>query len=81
VPFLGYLPWVDPTSPWETYAELAKQYGPIFSVNLCGSTQVILNDWKSITDAYSKQVFHSRPRLLVLEMNSGGFKGQILTHL
>jgi hypothetical protein len=79
VPFLGYLPWINPTSPWETYAKLAKQYGPIFSVNLSGSTQIVLNDWKLITDAYSQLVFNDRPRFLLFEITNGAHKGQKVT--
>ncbi|CAG0925044.1 unnamed protein product, partial [Notodromas monacha] len=75
IPIFGYIPWVDPISPWETLTKLGKKYGPVMSVNFCGAQQIVLNDWEAISEAFSMTVLNDRPRFILFETTSANQKG------
>jgi cytochrome P450 len=48
-------------APHLTYTKWAKKYGPVFSVKLGGINAVVLNDAKSIREAFKEDAFAGRP--------------------
>ncbi|KZW02337.1 cytochrome P450 [Exidia glandulosa HHB12029] len=63
-PFLGIDRKLLPRSePWKTYAEWAKQYGPIFSFHILGQRIVILNSFEVASELLNKRasIYSDRP--------------------
>ncbi|CAG0919147.1 unnamed protein product [Notodromas monacha] len=75
VPLIGYIPWVNPIFPWETYTTLSRKYGPVMSVNFCGTPQIILSDCEAVSEALSMMAFIDRPHFLLFEVLSVTGKG------
>ena len=65
VPFLGYLPFIDPKKPYETLMTLAKQHGPIYGLQLGSIYCVVLSDATIIRDAFKREEFTGRAPLYV----------------
>lgn len=73
LPILGYIPFLG-RYPYKTLTKLGQNYGPIFQIPLGFRTAVILNDYETITEAYSKDIaFAGRPNMPSIEAfaNSG----------
>nr|XP_042911222.1 cytochrome P450 18a1 [Parasteatoda tepidariorum] len=68
LPLIGYLPFLT-KKPYVKLHELAKTYGPVYSVPLGSRNVVILSDFKSIKDAFSNDVFMGRPGDLPFELS------------
>ncbi|GAB6025227.1 hypothetical protein CHUAL_010648 [Chamberlinius hualienensis] len=47
LPLVGYLPWIRKNA-YESFIDISKKYGGLFSVNLGSETVVVLNDWKAV---------------------------------
>ncbi|CAG0919148.1 unnamed protein product [Notodromas monacha] len=77
VPLIGYIPWMDPIAPWENYTSLSRKYGPVMSVNLCGTLQIILNDCDAVSEGLSMMAFIDRPHFLLLDVISATGKGLV----
>lgn len=65
LPFLGYLPWLDPKAPYQTFTTLAKKYGPVYGVALGNLYTVVLTDPKDIRSVLAKDVVTGRAPLFV----------------
>lgn len=65
VPFLGYLPFIDPKKPYETLSTLAQQHGPIYGLQLGSIYCVVLSDASIIRDAFKREEFTGRAPLYV----------------
>lgn len=65
LPFLGYLPWLDPKAPYLSFTTLAEQYGPIYGVTLGNLYTVVLTDPKDIRSALAKDAATGRAPLYV----------------
>lgn len=65
LPFLGYLPFVDPKAPHKTLAKLAKKYGPIYGLHFGSVYTVVLTDPKTIRSAFCKDALTGRAPLYV----------------
>jgi ecdysteroid 25-hydroxylase CYP306A1 len=63
LPFLGYLPWIDSLAPYETFANLGRRYGPIYSLKLGDMLAVFISDPQLIRQAFSRPVFSGRAPL------------------
>ncbi|KAG8288514.1 hypothetical protein J6590_016639 [Homalodisca vitripennis] len=61
IPVLGYLPFFRGDTHLH-YMELAKRYGPVFSLRLGNQTVVVLSDYKMIREAFRKEEFTGRPQ-------------------
>lgn len=48
LPIIGYLPWLDPKSPYLTLTELSQKYGAIYGVYLGSVYTVVLSDAKLV---------------------------------
>ncbi|XP_077968910.1 cytochrome P450 2H2-like [Styela clava] len=74
LPLVGYIPFMG-NHPPRKYVELAKKYGPVFSVNIGSETYVILNDYESIQEALVKNghAFSGRPQFYVLRRLTNGY--------
>nr|BAV93926.1 cytochrome P450 3201G3 [Chamberlinius hualienensis] len=62
LPLVGYLPWIRKNA-YESFIDISKKYGGLFSVNLGRETVVVLNDWKAVKATLLDQpnVFSGRP--------------------
>lgn len=65
LPILGYLPWIDPKAPYETFTTLSKKYGPVYGVSLGGLYTVVLSDPKDIRSVLAKDAATGRAPLFV----------------
>ena len=73
-PILGNLPSLDPKTPYKTLDKIAREYGPIYSLQFGAFPVVILNNYAAVKEAFIKQGddFEDRPRLLVFEVGNCG---------
>ncbi|XP_024081341.1 cytochrome P450 306a1 isoform X2 [Cimex lectularius] len=63
LPIVGYLPWIDKDKPYITLTELARRYGPIYSVSMGSVSTVVVSDAQLIKNALSRDVFSARANL------------------
>ncbi|OQV15219.1 Cytochrome P450 2J2 [Hypsibius exemplaris] len=54
LPFLGYAPFFGP-NPQDTFLELGKKYGNVFSLYMGPKLAIVLNDYESIKAAFTGQ--------------------------
>nr|XP_039260152.1 cytochrome P450 2C21-like isoform X2 [Styela clava] len=68
LPIIGYMPFLN-KNPALTYTELAKDYGPVFSVQIGTEHCVVLNSRDAIHEALIKngRLTANRPRIKLLE--------------
>ncbi|KAF4621791.1 hypothetical protein D9613_012201 [Agrocybe pediades] len=73
LPIIGNVLQVPVSMPWLKFTEWAKEFGPIFSLNLVGQPVVVLNTFKVTNDLFERRshLYSSRPRLIMA--------GEILT--
>ena len=74
VPFLGYLPWLDPVQPYKSLNQVVSRYGPVFSVQLGSVPCVVLANNNIIREMFSKAEVAGRPPLYLFSWvmeNSG----------
>lgn len=60
LPLFGYIPFIR-TDFVSTFNDLAKKYGPVFSLNMYKYDYVVLNDYQHIREALSKEDLLARP--------------------
>lgn len=77
IPYIGYLPFLNPTKPYESLFELSKKYGNIFSLQMGSIFTVILADAALIREAFKRDEFSGRAPLYVTHgiFNGNGKKG------
>ncbi|XP_046836834.1 cytochrome P450 306a1 isoform X1 [Vespa crabro] len=63
LPIVGYLPWIDPEAPHETFTELIYKYGPICGLKLGSVYTVLLSDPRLIRQVLAKDAFCGRAPL------------------
>lgn len=63
LPGLGYLLSIDSKAPYETFSDLARRYGPVYSLRLGGLLTVFVSDPQLIRQAFSQDVFSGRAPL------------------
>ncbi|CAG0902407.1 unnamed protein product [Cyprideis torosa] len=62
LPVLGYLPFLSRSKSHESYFELSKKYGPIFSLSLTqGVDAIVVTDADLINEMFSSDTFLPRP--------------------
>lgn len=44
IPIFGYLPWLNPTRPYESLTILARKYGPIYSIQMGKHFAIVMSD-------------------------------------
>lgn len=77
LPILGYLPWIDPKAPYETFTNLSRKYGSVFGVYLGSLYTVVLTDTKDIRTVLAKDAAAGRAPLFVTHGIMKGY-GKIL---
>jgi cytochrome P450 len=60
LPFVGSLPFLG-KEPSKALVKLSKQFGPVFGIQLGTTPVLVLNDWPSIKEAFSKDALNGRP--------------------
>ncbi|XP_066246355.1 cytochrome P450 306a1 [Euwallacea similis] len=73
LPIIGYLPWINPQAPHHTFAQLAKKYGPIYSLSLGSIQAIVLSDTKLIKTLFSKDVTTGRAPLYMTHGIMNGY--------
>lgn len=73
MPFFGYLPMLNPKTPYNTLKDLATHYGKVFSIQLGSVYTVVISDVKLIREALNLDSFHERTQL---QLANGVTKGK-----
>jgi hypothetical protein len=68
LPLIGNLHQAPTSAPWLIYKQWVKQYGSLVSVDLGGTTMVIVSDYDIAKDLLDKRgsIYSSRPRMVSL---------------
>lgn len=73
LPILGYLPFINETSPHITFTELARKYGPIYSLRLGGIYTVVISDAKIVRKVLAQDITTGRPELYLTHGIMNGY--------
>lgn len=68
IPYIGYLPFLpflNPAKPHESFLELSKKYGNIFSLQMGSIFTVVLADSALIREAFRRDEFSGRAPLYI----------------
>ena len=78
-PLIGNLPSLAFASgtdePHVVFMRMAKQYGPIFSLNVLGQRMVVVHGYKAIREAFHNPSLSDRPELHILRNLFNGAEG------
>ncbi|XP_022168001.1 cytochrome P450 306a1-like [Myzus persicae] len=66
VPIFGYLPWLNPTKPYETFTALACKYGPIYSIQMGKHFAVVMSDPTMVRMALARNELADRTNFEVI---------------
>ncbi|NP_001289295.1 cytochrome P450 2K4-like precursor [Phalacrocorax carbo] len=83
LPIIGNLHTVDLKRPYLTMLELAKTYGPVFSIQMGPKKMVVLSGYDTVKEALVNQAdaFAGRPKIPILEKaGKGREKGVIFSY-
>ncbi|XP_076321631.1 cytochrome P450 2J6-like [Tachypleus tridentatus] len=61
LPVVGYLPFLKSNQAYLQITDLGKKFGNVFSLRLGSRNVVVLNDFKAVKEALSKDAFLGRP--------------------
>lgn len=78
LPLYGYLPMLNPKTPYNTLKDLASHYGKVFSISLGSVYTVVIADVKLIREALNLDTFHEKPALQMANAVANG-KGEIFS--
>ncbi|CAG7786193.1 unnamed protein product [Allacma fusca] len=73
IPIFGYMPFMA-SNPQNALKKLAQRYGNVFTIYLGNYRVVVLNDYKTIKDAFKEDNFSGRPNLKMLEVRNQGVR-------
>ncbi|XP_026539505.1 cytochrome P450 2K1-like isoform X1 [Notechis scutatus] len=81
IPILGNLHIMDFKRPYKTMIKLAKEYGPIFHLQMGGQEMVVLTGYETVKEALVKhaEAFSGRPIVPIFEDYTKGF-GIVMAH-
>ncbi|CRL07789.1 CLUMA_CG020743, isoform A, partial [Clunio marinus] len=65
IPFIGYLPFLNPQKPEQSLTKLAEKYGKIFSLQMGSIFTVVLSDATLMREAFKRDEFLGRAPLRV----------------
>lgn len=66
VPIFGYLPWLNPAQPYKTLTQLARKYGPVYSIQMGKHFAVVLSDPTSVRAALARNELADRTNFDVI---------------
>jgi cytochrome P450 len=75
VPLLGYLPFLDLYHLGQSFADVGKRYGDIFSLRIGTEIAVVLNSYDAIKKAFSNPLLCDRPDTFMFQFFSQGNNG------
>lgn len=65
IPFIGYLPFLDASNPEQSFTDVGKKYGKIFSLQMGSIFTVVLTDVALIREAFKQDELSGRAPLRV----------------
>lgn len=65
LPIMGYIHKIDPDRPYLTLTNLARKYGPIYSIQMGKMLAVVISDHRLIREAFAQATFTGRADLYV----------------
>lgn len=81
IPVLGFLPWVNPDAPHETFAALVRKHGPVCGLKLGSLYTVLLGDAHLVRQALAKDELSGRAPLYVTHGIMRGYGESVLPFL
>ncbi|XP_039293148.1 cytochrome P450 306a1 [Nilaparvata lugens] len=63
LPVVGYLPWLDPEHPYLSFTNLARNFGPIYSIQMGRLSTIVITDPKLIKQAFNMDALTGRADL------------------
>ena len=75
IPLLGYLPFMNVYHLGESFAKLGRKFGNVFSLKVGTELAVVLDDYDTIVNAFSKPELCSRPDTFMFRFFSRGEHG------
>uniref|UniRef100_A0A182YEM7 Cytochrome P450 n=1 Tax=Anopheles stephensi TaxID=30069 RepID=A0A182YEM7_ANOST len=73
LPFIGYLPFIDPRKPYETFTRLVKRYGPIYGLWLGQVYAIVVTDPALIRTILAREEATGRAPLFITHGIMGGY--------
>lgn len=73
LPFIGYLPWLDPEAPYLSLTNLTRKYGSVYSLWMGSVYTVVVTDHKIIKKILAKDVFSGRAPLYLTHGIMNGY--------
>jgi len=75
VPVLGYLPFLNVFNLGQSFSDLAKRFGDIFSLRVGTELAIVLNSYDAVKKAFSKSEVIDRPDTFMFRFFSQGENG------
>ena len=75
VPLLGYLPFLNVFNLGQSFSDLSKRFGDIFSLRVGTELAIVLNSYDAVKKAFSKSELIDRPDTFMFRFFSQGENG------
>ncbi|KAF8792479.1 Cytochrome P450 18a1 like protein [Argiope bruennichi] len=78
LPIVGSLPFMT-SRPFIKLTEMGKKFGPVYRLKLGGVNVVVLTDFETIKEAFSKDALMGRPPDIPLEFTEETLKSEVMS--
>ncbi len=76
MPFIGYLPYLAPSTLNLTMNKLIEKYGSVFKLKMGSYDTVVITDYELIKKAFRNPDLSQRPNIFMFESVSQGYHGK-----